>query len=75
MSKASRRFYRSLVLGVAALGVMIWAAIDQFGISREHMLNLFTTTLLIAGGVIVLAAAIAMLWVGVRKLVQRDNSD
>ncbi len=70
MSKANRRFYRTILLGLAALGVLIWAAIDQFGISHVEMANLFLGTVLIAGGTIGLAAVCAVLWIGLRNLLR-----
>jgi hypothetical protein len=74
VSKANRRFYRTIVLGMASLGVLIWAAIDQFGISQEEMLNLLLGTLWIAGGTIGLAALCAVLWIGLRKLLQQNDT-
>jgi hypothetical protein len=71
MSKTNRRFYRTMLLGLLALGVLIWAAIDQFGISRQEMVGLLGTTVLIAGGVILLSAVCAVLWIAMRKLLQR----
>ncbi|MDE0930884.1 MAG: hypothetical protein OSA77_09360 [Halioglobus sp.] len=75
MSRASRRFYRSTGLGLAALGVLVWAAVDQFGISLEEMTALFLGTLGVAGGIIALAAFLVAVLVGVRKLRQRSDSD
>ncbi|MBK6508218.1 MAG: hypothetical protein IPG06_01340 [Haliea sp.] len=71
MSKSSRRYYRTLILGLVALGVMVWTAVDQFGISRQEMTELLLGTLWIAGGTIVLAALCAALWIGLRKLSGR----
>jgi hypothetical protein len=68
MSKATRRYYRTLVLGLLALAVMVWTAVDQFGISQREMTELLLGTLWIAGGIIVLAALCATLWIGLRKL-------
>ena len=73
MSKASRRFYRTLVLGLVALAAMIWAAVDQFGIARQDMLDLLYGTLMIAVGIIVLAALGVGFWVGIRKLFGRGD--
>lgn len=73
MTKASRRFYRTLLLGVAALGAMIWTAIDQFGISRQEMASLLVGTLIVAGGMIVLAGVCVAIWIGLRKLLGRNN--
>ena len=30
MSRANRRYYRTILLGIAAMGTLVWAAIDQF---------------------------------------------
>lgn len=69
MNKADRRFYRTLVLGFAALGALIWAAIDQFGISLEAMTSLLLGTLIVALSTIVLAGLCVALWIGLRKLL------
>jgi hypothetical protein len=74
MSKANRRFYRTLLLGMAALGVLIWSAIEQFGISQQEMANLLIGTLFVAGGTIAVAGLCVMLWIGLRKLLgQHDD--
>ena len=36
MSKASRRYNRTVLLSLAAMGVLIWAAIDQFDLSTQE---------------------------------------
>ncbi len=74
MSRASRRFYRSTGLGLAALGVLIWAAVDQFGISLDKMTELFFGTLWVAMGIIILAALLVVILVVMRKLLQRNDS-
>ncbi|MCB1687225.1 MAG: hypothetical protein KDI33_01995 [Halioglobus sp.] len=74
MTKASRRFYRTLLLSLASLVVLVWAAIEQFGISRREMADLLVGTLVVAGGTIVLAAVCVGVWVGLRKLLGGDNS-
>lgn len=71
MTKASRRYYRTIVLGVAAMGVLLWSATDQFGIPWEHMLELFLATLLVMVVVIIAAAVCVSLWKGLRKLLHR----
>lgn len=74
MSKASRRYYRTVLLGLAAMGVLIWAAIDQFELSPQEMTELFLGTLWVMGGTIVLAAVFATLWIGLRRLLRsRDK--
>ncbi len=75
MSRASRRFYRSTGLGLVALGVLVWAAVDQFGISLEEMTRLFLGTLWVAGGIIACAALLVAVLVGLRKLLQRSDLD
>tara|TARA_R110002124_G_scaffold71090_3_gene190526 strand:- start:4240 stop:4464 length:225 start_codon:yes stop_codon:yes gene_type:complete len=73
MSKANRRFYRTLFLGLVALGVLVWSAIEQFGIAWQQMVDLLMGTLMVAGGVIVLAALCVMIWIGVRKWLRRGD--
>ena len=75
MSRASRRFYRSTGLGLAALGFFVWATVDQFGISLDEMTELFLGTLWVAVGIIALAAFLVSVLVGLRKLLQRSDSD
>ena len=69
MSKRNRRFYRTLLLGVAALASLVWMAMDQFGISRGEMAELFLGTVLAVGLVIGAAAVVVLLWVAVRRLL------
>lgn len=71
MSKATRRYYRTILLGLAAMAVLVWSAIDQFGIPWEDMLELFLGALVVVGVAIVIAALIALLWMGLRKLLNR----
>lgn len=75
MSGAGRRFYRSTGLGFVALGVLVWSAVDQFDISFENMTELFFGTLWVAGGIIMLAALLVAVLIGLRKLLQRSDSD
>jgi hypothetical protein len=75
VTKASRRFYRTILFGLTALGVMIWAAVDQFGISQQEMTKLFLGTLWVVAGTIVAAALFAGLWVGLRKCLHRGKPD
>ncbi|MFT4520344.1 MAG: hypothetical protein ACI9JM_002746 [Halioglobus sp.] len=71
MSKASRRYLRTIILGVAAMGSLIWAAMDQFGISREEVLGLFYNTLAAMAVLIATAAVLTIVWIGLRKLLLR----
>ena len=75
MSRASRRLFRSSVLGLAALGGLVWAAVDQFDIPVEKMAELFLGTLWVAGGIIIFAALLVVVLVGLRKLLQRSDSE
>ncbi len=68
MSKANRRFIRTVVLGVLAMSSLIWVAIDQFGLSRQEMLNLFYVTAIAVGAVIGFAAVGVTLLNMLRKL-------
>jgi len=70
VSKANRRYYRTLLLGLAAMAALIWAAMDQFGISRGEMTALFMGTLLVMGAIIACAGLMACIWVGLRKLLR-----
>ena len=73
MNRATRRYYRTIVLAVLALASLIWVAMDQFGISRQEMTELFMGTVLIAVLVIICAAVLTLLWVGLRKLLRRGE--
>lgn len=73
MSRASRRYYRTIVLGVLAMGALVWVAMEQFGISRQEMTGLFIGTLLVAALVIAGAAIVALLWIALRKLLRRNS--
>ena len=73
MSRASRRFYRTVVLAVLAMASLIWVAVDQFGISRQEMTELFLGTVLVAVLAIGCAAVAVLLWSGLRKFLYRDE--
>ncbi len=68
MSKANRRFIRTVILGVLAMSSLIWVATDQFELSVEEMLNLFYAVAIGAGVIIVFAAIGVTLLNGLRKL-------
>ena len=72
MNRAGRKYYRTVLLGIAALAALVWAAVDQFGISWEEMLDLFLVTLAAIGIVILAAALFALIWIGVRNLFGGD---
>ena len=72
MSRANRRYIRTTLLGVAALGSLVWVAVDQFGISWEEMLELFLGTLILVGVVMVVAGLFAGAWLGIRRLLGKN---
>ncbi len=71
MSARNRRFLRTLLLGVAAMGVLVWVVVDQFDIDPREMLELFLGVLLASGLLMVAAAATALLWTLVRRVARR----
>ena len=74
MSRAGRRYYRTIALGVLALGCLVWVAVDQFGVSRSEVSEMFLGALLVMVLVIAAAALVVFMWMGLRKLLRR-NSD
>jgi len=70
VSPSRRRYYRTVFLGLAAMAALVWAAVDQFGLSWREMSDLFLAILALTGAVIILAAITVMLWVGVRRVVR-----
>ncbi|MEP5569632.1 MAG: hypothetical protein ABJN62_17450 [Halioglobus sp.] len=72
MGKASRKYYRTLLLGVAAMAALVWSAVDQFGIPWEEMLDLLLVTVAVIAVVIALSAVSVGLWLGLRKLLGKD---
>ena len=73
MSRARSRYYRSVIISVLALAALVWLAVDQFGIAREEIQELFLGSLLVVLLVVVAAGAAALLWVLVRKVMRRDR--
>ena len=72
MGKKQRRYYRTIFLGLAAMATLVWAAMDQFGISRREIADLFLTTALAVGVVIGAAGVVAVAWIVLRRLLSRD---
>ncbi len=72
MSRAGRRYWRTVILGILALGTLIWVAVDQFDVPIEEVRQLALGTVLVVLLVIVLAALCAALWVTLRRLLHRD---
>jgi uncharacterized membrane protein YccC len=75
VNSANRRYYRTTILGLAAMGLLIWTAMDQFDIAGEVMLGLFYGTALAVGVTILFAALVASLWITLRKLKRQQDID
>ena len=73
MGKKQRRYYRTIFLGLAAMATLVWAAMDQFGISRREMTDLFLGAVLAVTVVIAAAAVVAVAWVVLRRLLSRSR--
>lgn len=73
LGKATRKYYRTLFLGVAAMAALVWSAVDQFGIPWEEMLKLLLVTVAVIALVILVAAICVGLWVGLRKLLGKEQ--
>jgi hypothetical protein len=71
VSRAGRRYIRTILLGTAALGALVWVAVDQFDIPLEEMLDLLILTVSVVGIVIVAAGLTLGVFVGLRKLLGR----
>ena len=71
MTKANKKYLRTLILGVLAMGGLVWTAMDQFDIPREVMLDLFLATAMWAALVILAAGLAVALLVGLRKWLSR----
>jgi hypothetical protein len=71
VTKANKKYLRTLILGVLAMGGLVWTAMDQFDIPGEVMLDLFLATAMWAGLVILAAGLAVALLVGLRKWLSR----
>lgn len=72
MSRAGRRYWRTIILGILAMGALVWVAVDQFDVPIEEMRELALGTAVAVFLVIGLAAVFAALWVVLRRLLHRD---
>lgn len=71
MSKAQRRYRRTIILGVLALAALVWAAVEQFGIPLETMLELALGSAIAVLMVIVAAGLVVSVWQLLRWLLRR----
>ena len=72
MSRAQRRYLRTVLLAIAAMGALVWAAVHQFAISWAEVRQLFIATVVGVLLVIGLAGAGVAVWAGIRRLLRRD---
>lgn len=71
MSRQTRRYVRTVLIGTFALAALVWMAVDQFGVSREEMFELAAATALVVLMVIAAAGSAALVWIGLRKLLRK----
>jgi drug/metabolite transporter (DMT)-like permease len=72
VARAGRRYWRTIILGILALGVMVWSAVEQFDVPLDEIRQLLLGTV-IAVVLVILAAALFVLgWIGLRRLLHRD---
>jgi hypothetical protein len=74
LSKANRRFIRTVILAVLAMSSLIWVAIDQFGLSPDEMLGLFYA-IAIGAGVIIGFAAIGVTLLNMLRRLREKKRD
>jgi hypothetical protein len=68
MSKANARYRRSIIIGIVALGSLVWVSTEQYGVPRENIAWMLIYTLAGVFSVIVFAAVVVGLLVALRKL-------
>lgn len=55
------------------MAALVWVAVDQFGISRREMGELFLATVMVVAVIIGAAGLVAAMWMGLRKLRARSR--
>lgn len=73
MSKSARRYWRTIILGTLALGVLVWGAVEQFDVPIEEVRTLLLGTVLAVLLVIAAAGIFVLLWMGARRVLRRDD--
>lgn len=73
LASSRRRYHRTIFLGVAAMVLLIWTAVDQFGISWREMSNLFISIIIGVVALIALAGLFTAVWVGLRRVTRRSS--
>jgi hypothetical protein len=72
VSKRKRRYVRTIILGVLAMGALVWGAVDTFEVPLEQLWALFLQTLAVLAVLMLAAAIAATLWTLLRRLLKRD---
>jgi hypothetical protein len=72
MSKANVRYRLRIIVSVLALGSLVWVASDQFGIPWENIGWMLVYTLVAALGLIIFAALVVAIGLGLRRLLRRN---
>ena len=73
MSRSARRYWRTIILGILALGVLVWAAVEQFDVPIAEVRSLLLGTVIAVLLVIVAAGVFVVLWMGLRRLLRRQD--
>lgn len=71
MARSSRRYWRTIVIGTLSMAVLLWAAIDQFGVAPQDLWRLFIGALLGAAIVVFAAGAVFLVWLVLRRVLGR----
>ena len=71
--RSGGRYLRTTILGILAMAALIWAAMDQFDVDRQQLVDMFLSTLLVVALVIAAAGGVVLLWIGLRKLLRRNS--
>jgi hypothetical protein len=69
VSRASRKYYRTILLGIAAMAALVWSAVAQFDIAWQEMLQLFMITVAVLLLVILAAAVTVGGWALLKRLL------
>lgn len=75
MSKSSRRYYRSLIISLGSLGVLVWVVFDEFEVPREEVAALVFGTVGVMVAVILLAAICAGILIAIRRWSRRGREE
>jgi uncharacterized membrane-anchored protein len=71
LRRRRRSHLRTVLLGIAAMGVLLWAAVYRFNVPTELLWESLQLTLFVVGVIIGLAAVVATLWALGRRFLRR----